>query len=251
MFTYLAYIALGFLPSTIWLIFYLRKDIHPEPRRQIIKIFLYGVFIAPVAALLEFALLWLTNPSFEYREIIILLLGSSTGWRAVISAALFAPAVEEYLKYKIIKDKILKNSDFDEPLDAMLYLIIGALGFAAAENTIAIVQHPMLPIEDALATISSRFVSATFLHALASGIVGYFLAKSFFHPAKRFLLITYGLTLAIVFHGGYNYLISIGNKIPGATMLVIPLLLVMALFVSLGFNRLKKQLSVCEISNKN
>lgn len=245
--TYLFYIALGLLPSLIWLLFYLRKDAHPEPRRQILKIFLYGFLVAPAAALLELFLVWLTQPSFELNAVISLLIKSSYGWRGVVSAICFAPIVEEYLKYKIVREKIIKNPNFDEPLDAMLYLIIGALGFAAAENIIAILQIPLMPIGQAIGTISSRFVSATFLHALASGTMGYFLAKSLYEPSKGLSLIARGLALAIIFHGGYNYLINLKDFSPQAALLVIPLLLAMALFVSSGFNELKKQLSICKL----
>jgi len=43
----------GFLPSIIWLSFYLRKDAHPESNRMVLKIFLYGMLAALVAIVLE------------------------------------------------------------------------------------------------------------------------------------------------------------------------------------------------------
>ena len=46
-------IILGLAPGIIWLLFYLRKDSHPESNRMIIKIFFYGMMITLLAALSE------------------------------------------------------------------------------------------------------------------------------------------------------------------------------------------------------
>lgn len=249
MWTYLFYIILGFLPSFIWLLFYLRKDSHPEPNSQVLKIFIWGMLIAPLAVLLQFGLIWLTKPSFDIKIIFSLFSHLEKTWRGFLVLIIFAPLVEEYLKYAIVKEKILKSKDFDEPLDVMLYLIIGALGFAAVENLIVILKTPLMPISQALSTISFRFIGATFLHALASGIVGYFLAKSFLETKKRFPLIIHGLVLAIIFHSSYNYLINLldQNYSLLTVLLIIGLLASAAIFVSISFKKLKKQLSICKI----
>jgi len=42
--------------------------------------------------------------------------------------------VEESLKYVVVRIGAFSRKVFDEPLDVMLYMIISALGFAAAEN---------------------------------------------------------------------------------------------------------------------
>ena len=245
MLTYLFYIILGFLPSIIWLLFYLRKDVHPEPNSQVIKIFIWGMLIAPLAVFLEFILVWLTKPSFELKTILNFF--QLTGSRGILILVLIAPLVEEYLKYAIVKEKILKNPEFDEPLDAMLYLIIGALGFAAVENLITILKTPLIPVSQAIGIISFRFIGATFLHALASATVGYYLAKSFLETKKRFPLIIHGLALAIIFHGSYNYFTVLTEVWWPAPFLIVLLILSMAICVSLNFKKLKKQLSICKI----
>jgi RsiW-degrading membrane proteinase PrsW (M82 family) len=245
--TYLFFIILGFLPSLIWLLYYFRKDAHPEPKKQILQTFVWGMLIAPLAAFVEFILLWLISPSFKLDSVLPLLNKTNGSWQGIISLAILAPMVEEYLKYKITKEKIIKDSDFDEPLDIMLYLMIGALGFAAVENLIVVLKDPLMNFNQALGTISIRFISATFLHALASGTVGYFLAKSFALGKKNSFLIGQGLLIAIIFHGAYNYLIVSSENFPSSIVLVAMLLSAMALYVSFNFSRLKKQLSVCKI----
>ena len=39
------YIIFGVLPSLTWLSYYLRKDVHPEPKKMVLKIFLWGALI--------------------------------------------------------------------------------------------------------------------------------------------------------------------------------------------------------------
>ena len=53
---YPIYIFFGLAPSVIWLLFYLRKDVHPESNKMILKIFLYGMIIAVIAAFVEISI---------------------------------------------------------------------------------------------------------------------------------------------------------------------------------------------------
>ena len=41
-FIIIIYVILGLLPSLTWLSYYLTKDLHPEPKKMILKIFLWG-----------------------------------------------------------------------------------------------------------------------------------------------------------------------------------------------------------------
>jgi len=47
------YIVLATLPSLVWLLFYLRKDKHPEPNSMVIKVFTLGILSAFAAVILE------------------------------------------------------------------------------------------------------------------------------------------------------------------------------------------------------
>jgi RsiW-degrading membrane proteinase PrsW (M82 family) len=246
------YILLGFLPSLIWLSFYLRKDKHPEPNSMVLKIFIWGMLLAPLAIVLELFLVWLLNPSFH--PLSLLSQAPQNGLIKIILAATLIPAlVEEYLKYSVVKSKVLKNSEFDEPTDAMLYCIIAGLGFAAVENLLLLFKAPLLPFQQALSAITLRFLGATFVHALASGIVGYWLALGLLYTKQRKRLILTGLTIAIALHSCYNYLIisvagqpATNQKIFFLSMIVL-LLVSLAFLVSYYFRKLKKQQSICQI----
>lgn len=226
------------LPSLIWLAFYLRKDRHPEPNRLVVKIFLLGVLVVPIAGLLEFLL------SLGSEKISFL---NKLGF-IIVGFAL----IEEVLKYLVVRFGILKNPEFDEPVDAMIYLIISALGFAAAENIYLLSKIQSSTINDILEFITTRFLGATFLHALASGIAGYFLAASLLITAKiRKILIGGGLLGATILHSVFNYIIILSSQgILDAmvrNLYLIILLIAMALIVSFMFKKINKYRSICKI----
>ena len=52
----------------------------------------------------------------------------------LFTAFIVAGFVEEYFKYLVVRFKVLNSPEFDEPVDAMIYMIIAGLGFAALEN---------------------------------------------------------------------------------------------------------------------
>ena len=168
---------------------------------------------------------------------------------------------EEALKYLVVRKKVLNDQEFDEPIDAMLYMIIAALGFVFLENLLIFLSPKtfLLNFGETLILTGFRFISATFLHALASGTLGFFLALSFFETRKRTLFLAAGLFLAAFLHGLYNFAITGPGLIyrpSGAIMImtdylrfILPIIIILGLafFVSFGFKRLKKIASVCKI----
>jgi len=224
---YLLYL-FGFLPSIIWLLFYLRKDVHPESNQAILKVFFYGMLVAFAAIFLEIGFKKISSNLILY---------------VFIGGAL----IEESLKYLVVKFKVLRSSELDEPVDIMIYMIIAGLGFAALENILILINyHPFLELPKTLEIITLRFLTATFLHALCSGIVGYFLAISFFNIKKQKKFLLMGLGMAIILHGFYNLSII---KIDGLEKFILPAIILIgaALFVSLGFKKLKRLKSICII----
>lgn len=242
---YPLYIAFGLLPSFIWLLFYLRKDKHPEPNSMVLKIFIWGMLLSPLALILEAVLIWLLNPS---SNPIATLNGETTNSFLIIalSCTLIPALVEELLKYLIVRAKILKHSAFDEPTDAMLYCIIAGLGFAAVENLMIALR--ITSLGQTLNTMLLRFVGATFVHALASGIVGYWLALGIMNIKKIKRFVSIGLVIAIAFHSCYNYLILLlfNSAHPFKYLTPIAILLItVGLTVSYSFRKLKKYQSIC------
>lgn len=232
---YFIYIFFGILPAFIWLCYFLRKDVHPESNRMILKIFFYGVLATLPAILIEKGIeSFLTNTflkNFQLIQILYIFIGIAF--------------VEEFLKYLVAKTNIVFNPELDEPIDVVLYLIIAALGFAALENVLYLLQCKAW--EEIFVITSFRFIGAIFLHALCSGTLGYFLALSFYKPAKKIKLLTTGFFLATFLHGVFNYSIIKAEK--NIIFIIIPIfvLIFLAIFVSFSIERLKKIKSVCKI----
>ncbi len=237
--SYPIYIALGLLPSIIWLLFFLRKDAHPESNKMVLKIFFYGMAIAIVAALIEIGIFKIIQGSWtKVFPFLFLILYHFFG----------IALIEEFLKYSVIKQKVLNNPEFDEPVDAMLYMIIAALGFAALENIFVLLPSgkPLFFLE-VTAILSLRFIGATFLHALCSGVVGFFLALSFFKTKRRLRLIILGLGIATALHCLYNFAIIKTAENFYFVLIPIIILIGLAFFVSFGFRKVKKMASICKL----
>jgi len=234
--TLLICLTLGILPSTIWLLFFLREDAHPESNRTILKVFFFGVIAALYAIIFELDF-GLTLDVF-FPSVSLLLLEVFIG----------VSLIEEFLKYLIVRKIAIKDSAFDEPVDAMLYMVIAGLGFAAIENVLYLL--PAGEIFDLHFTVNLtifRFLGATFLHAICSGVLGFFMALSFYRKKNRISLVILGIFLATLLHGLYNLsIMKIETNIYYAYIPVI-ILAGTGIFVLLGFRKLRKIASVCKL----
>lgn len=242
---YLLYAILGLAPSIIWLLFYLHKDVHPEPKRTILLVFLGGALMGPIALLSQFFIMSVLSPSAPWPALFASL--SQNNYLFFLNIIAFAPLSEELLKYLVVKWQVLKNPDFDEPLDAMIYLIVSALGFAATENLLNIFLMPGVTIQLAFSQATIRFLSATLLHTLASGLMGFFIAYALLNLKRKGRLTIIGFFLAVLLHSFYNYLAWQFVADKSFALAIALLLAAMAGAVSWQFCYLKKQLSICEI----
>lgn len=224
-----SYLLFAFLPPILWLLFYLREDRHPEPKRLILLAFIGGMGSAVLAIILELAILGragLTSLSQNTLQNVFFLF-------------LVIGTIEEYVKYIAVKFLILKRADFDEPVDAMIYMMTAAMGFAALENALFLFPILHQDVFAGLGVGANRFLGANLLHALSSGIVGFFLARAWFLPARHHF-VALGILVASVLHALFNTLILIRDGIGQGTLYVILLLAIMAIVVFIDFERLKK-----------
>ena len=234
------YIFFGVLPALVWLSYYLRKDVHPEPRLMIFKVFLWGSFITLPVFLIQLGLSALLT-ELKLPSFIISLLY----WFVVIALT------EEFFKYLVVRGKVFNSHHLDEPLDIMLYMIIAALGFAALENVLYLFSPAdnlsfNQVLNNTLIISFIRFIGATFLHTLCSGTVGYFLALSFYETKNKRWLFLAGLSIAAILHGLYNFSIM---TFKGTLQFVIPIIILtgLAIFMIWAFNRVKKMKSVGKV----
>lgn len=188
---------LGLIPSLIWMWFWLKEDIHPEPAKMITLSFIGGMvavlFVLPFQKLVYFY--------FENNEAL-----SFTLWATI----------EELSKFGFVYFIALQSKKLvDEPVDDIIYLIISALGFVTFENALFLIQ----PISDGnvIDTIihgNLRFVGASLLHIMTSATIGIMMALSFYKSVgARRLYTFFGIVIAIVLHTAFNLFIL--SEVPG------------------------------------
>ncbi len=189
----------GILPALFWILFWMREDKEtiPEPKILVIKTFIFG----GVAAILSLA--------FEALiiQLEILKFGSENG------VIIFA-FIEEFLKFFIVYHIALKTNFNNERTDPVLYMIIGALGFAAVENIAYLIDYinNSLYIKSMIDG-SYRFIGSTLLHTISSAFIGIVCALLFFKNTKLKLFFTLiSLAIATIMHALFNFLVSSQNK---------------------------------------
>jgi RsiW-degrading membrane proteinase PrsW (M82 family) len=212
----------GLLPGFAWLIFYMGEETHPEPKRLIAFVFIVGMAFGFFTVAIE---------------------NIFSGWAAGIGIqelsllSLFGLAIiEEVMKFAAAHFAIYRNPNFSEPVDAMIYMIVAALGFATLENIGAIsgISPQAALIPAVLTTVSLRFVGATLLHTLTSGIVGYYWALGIVRGKVARYVIP-GIVIAAILHAAFNYLILTY----GAAIYSVVFLIVIGFFVLNDFEELK------------
>ncbi|HVN26145.1 MAG TPA: PrsW family glutamic-type intramembrane protease [Candidatus Paceibacterota bacterium] len=220
----IAAFVIGLLPGFAWLAFYLGEDPHPEPKRLIALTFIVGIAFGFFTIGLE-ELLTHGFGSVNIEELSIL---------SLFSLAL----VEEFMKFAAAHFVVAHNPEFDEPVDAMIYMVVAALGFATLENIGAIANIAASPsiVASIFQTISFRFVGATLLHSLTSAIVGYYWALGIARRRVGRTLVP-GFLVAAVIHAFFNYLILSYGEIVYAVVF----LMIIGFFVLYDFEKLKAQ----------
>ena len=206
---FLAYIflagALAVLPSLFWLWFWLKEDDHPEPRREILLVFLAGMLGVVVAIILE-------NSFSSANNVFQKFFGYGAFWFSILNIFGFA-FLEEITKTAAAFFTAIRSKYFDEPVDAMIYMVAAALGFAALENILFLGESLKVGVTQSVMVSAFRFINALLIHVSATAIIGSAFAFSFFHKERRLRELFIGLFFATLLHGFYNFFIikSVGG----------------------------------------
>ncbi|MEK7150266.1 MAG: PrsW family glutamic-type intramembrane protease [Patescibacteria group bacterium] len=212
----------GILPALFWLYFWLREDkLKPEPRALIMFSFLFGMIAVIVSLYAE-----KTVRDFSVGSTMLLVF--------------FAPLIEETTKFFAAYFSSLRKRENDEPIDPIIYLITSALGFAALENALFLLN----PISDyeiatSIASGGMRFIGATLLHVVASATIGIFISFAFYkNRFSKFFMTIIGLIVAVTLHSFFNFFIMNNN---GENILaVFGVLWVLVIFIILIIEKIKR-----------
>ena len=212
---------IGIVPSLFWLWFWLREDKKkPAAKGLIVMVFILGmiavVFVLPIEKFIQTSV-------------------SSHPWQLTLWAG-----TEEIIKYLAVLLVIYRTNHADEPIDWPIYMITAALGFAALENALFLIKPLSIGATAVgLLTGQLRFLGATLLHTVTSGIFGIALGMSFhMEGIKRKWYLLLGFAFAIALHSVFNFFIikNSGNDF----LKVFAFLWVVTIIVMLLFERVRR-----------
>ncbi len=212
----------GALPAILWLWFWLKQedDEDPEPIGLIILSFIVGCLMVLLA-------IWMEKFSLNF-------IGNSSNLQIIVWAT-----IEEVLKLVGIMAIISGSHIVNEPIDYPMYFIACALGFAAFENVLYLIE----PLKTSgtvvgMLTGNLRFLGSTLLHAIASGMIGSALGLAFYLQRYKKIYLFIGLLFAVMLHSTFNFFIMKGS---GENFLgVFGFLWVVAIINILIFEKLKR-----------
>jgi len=196
-------LVLALVPGLLWLFFYLSEDNNVEPKSLVALTFFSGIAFAFFALIIQRVL---EQVGFIGRPTE---LGQAGGnFTFFVVTLLVLAGVEEICKFVAAYVVVHKSPDFNQPIDAMLYVVIAALGFATVENIgiAAPLGLRSLGVAIIIESLALRFIGATLLHTLSSGILGYYWAIDIRRFNSKIWLI-FGIILATILHAVFNYLI--------------------------------------------
>lgn len=238
----------GVVPVMVWLYFWTNEDKeNPEPKGMLLLAFIGGMTAVFISLFLEKYLYGLGLKNLFSSSVfggilpVFQTIASQTNMNLdkILLVVIFAPIIEELSKFIMAYILVLRSKSDDEPLDPMIYMITTALGFAAIENMLFLIN----PFEnhDIILTIftgNMRFIGATLLHTVSSATIAIFISFHFFESkTKKIVYLFIGIICSVVMHGTFN-LLMIGNQ--SASTLALELIWITVIIILLTFERIKK-----------
>lgn len=169
--------------------FYMRNQMATEPRRTLIHAFIYGAIVTFPILFIQYVL----QEEHAFASVFV-------------TNVVFTSIIEEFFKWLIIFVIILRNVEFDDPYDGILYGAAVSLGFATVENIIYLLSF-------GLNTAFIRAILPVSSHALFGVVMGYYFGKSKFsndNKGNEYLLLALGAP--IVLHFSYNTIWTLGGN---------------------------------------
>jgi len=210
---YLLIPILAFIPAVFWFFIFLKEDrLDPEPKKLIVKIFIIGALSGLLAGLLEIAFIFLIprelgNDVFNFLAAQGL---KNAGFLPIVIIIIIAfAAIEEILKIGAVKTFIYHDQNFNQVVDGAIYGISAALGFATLENINYFIETTVkLGLGGLVTVFIIRFFATTLMHALTTGVAGYYLGKVKYTNNNSFYW--KGLFIAVFIHSAFNLFINLG-----------------------------------------
>ncbi len=183
------------LACILWI--YIKDKYEKEPIFTLLKFYILGIVVSILAILVEDMLVRISL--FE-------------GWLYnLYTSFVVAGMVEEGIKGLILIPVLLKEKDFNEKLDGIIYSILLVLGFATVENILYIVfedisQAYQIGIVRGLVSIPG--------HIMFAITMGYYTSKAKFcnNKVKRREYLFLAILLPILLHGLFDFILMLDER---------------------------------------
>ena len=183
---------IAILPTLALLIFFVYSDKFKEPKKTVLSTFILGIFIiAPLEV-------------FHYGTTMIL--GEPIEYNAFFRAFFAAAFLEELFKFCVLFFFCTKFTEFNEPMDGIVYGITASLGFAFWEN-LQYIYMPEREVTESLQVAWMRAFTAVPSHAFDGIIMGFFIGRHYFRDYKTKINLVWALLIPITLHGFYDWVL--------------------------------------------
>ena len=177
------------VPSILILLYFFLTDRFKEPKGSVALVFFLGICICLPAGYINSFMANNFKDVFSERLLFSFL---GPAW------------CEELLKFIILYYVVLKRSEFNEPMDGIVYGVAVSLGFATLENyEYVFILAEKWEIEPYTMAIL-RSYSAVPMHGLLGCVMGFYFGMYSFTANKKYLILC--LLIPFIIHGLYNFL---------------------------------------------
>ncbi|TLZ72110.1 MAG: PrsW family intramembrane metalloprotease [Methanobacteriota archaeon] len=204
----------AFIPPAIFVIWIRNTERYGrEPWGMILGMFIWGAFFAVIiGVILELILSIPLQVNSPVEDFIARRFPDTDAFAVVFVALVIAPFVEEFAKaYGVLR----RQAVIREPEDGYVYGATSGLGFSATENLIyGAFTFVLLGFIPSLVQIAIRSISSSLLHASATSVTGYGIARHRLW-GPRFSAAPWYLA-AVAMHAAFNGIAVVGSSIAQA-----------------------------------
>lgn len=188
------------IPAAILFVrIYQLDHIEKEPRRLLGKLVLFGALAAIPAALAQLLLARAAGAA----------LGRSSVWYLLLDNFVIAACSEELAKLLPVRLAAWDHPAFDYRFDAIVYAVSTALGFAAVENILYVLQSDLrTAVSRAILSVPGHFFFAVSMGLLLSRAKQ---AECRGRLRRRRVLALLALVVPALLHGLWDFLLAAGS----------------------------------------
>ena len=184
------------LPTLALLLFFMYSDKFKEPKKTVLSTFVLGIFIVAPLEVFHYGTEMIIGEPIEYNPF----------FKAFFAAAF----LEELFKFCVLFFFCTKFTEFNEPMDGIVYGLTASLGFAFWEN-LQYIYMPDREISESLQVAWSRAFTAVPSHAFDGVIMGFFIGRHYFRDYKTNTNLILALLIPVTLHGFYDWVLMEEN----------------------------------------